>query len=149
MAQIRIAGLTEAVGTLRNIPPAMERSVILQMAQIAYDSTQRGAQRHTRQGGTGALLQSLFNRRTPTGGREVGHDTQRAPHAFFINAGTRPHIIEPKNKKALRWSGGGRFFFAKRVHHPGYRGDAYIIEAATESLRLFRSIVDQAMKEAS
>lgn len=148
MAQIRINGLTDAIGTLR-IPSEMSRSVILQMSQIAYDSAQRGAQRHTRQGGTGALLQSLFNRRTPTGGREVGHDGQRAPHALFVNAGTRSHIIEPRNKKALRWSGGGRYFFAKRVHHPGYRGDAYVIEAATEAVRLFRNIVDQSLRDAT
>lgn len=102
MAQIKILGLTEAIGTLRGIPPHLERSVLLQMSQIAYETARRGAGRHTKPGGSGALFQSLFNRQTSYFGREVGHDTQRAPHALFINAGTRPHIIEPNKKKALR-----------------------------------------------
>jgi hypothetical protein len=147
MAQIRIAGVTEAVGSLRNLPQSLERTTILRMSQIAYDVAQRGAGRHSKPGGTGALFQSLYNRSLPKG-REVGHDTRRAPHALFVNLGTRPHEIRPKNKKALRWAGGGFFHFAKVVKHPGYRGDAYIIEAATAAVREFRAIVDQATKEA-
>lgn len=148
MANIRIAGLTDAIGKLNGIPQKLERSVLLQMSQIAYDSAQRGAGRHSKTGGTGALFQSLYNRQIPKG-REVGHDPQRAPHALFVNLGTRPHIIEPKNKKALRWASGGRFFFAGRVKHPGYRGDAYMIAATTDAVRAFRAIVDQGMKDAT
>ena len=147
MPQIRIAGLSEAVGTLRGLPPALERTTLLRMSQIAYDAAQRGAGRHSKPGGSGALFQSLYNRSIPKG-REVGHDPQRAPHALFVNLGTRPHEIRPKNKKALRWAGGGLFHFAKVVKHPGYRGDAYMIAAATEAVREFRAIVDQAMREA-
>lgn len=146
--QVRIAGLSEAVGSLRGLPKSLERTTILRMSQIAYDAAQRGAGRHTRPGGSGALFQSLYNRSIPNG-REVGHDPQRAPHALFVNLGTRPHEIRPKNKKALRWAGGGVFHFAKRVRHPGYRGDAYMIEAAALAVREFRAVVDQAMKEAA
>ena len=147
MLQLRIAGLSEAVGTLRGLPPALERTTLLRMSQIAYDAAQRGAARHTRPGGSGALFQSLYNRSIPKG-REVGHDPQRAPHALFVNLGTRPHEIRPKKKRALRWAGGGLFHFAKVVKHPGYRGDAYVIAAATEAVREFRAIVDQATREA-
>lgn len=147
MLSIRIAGATEAVGSLRNLPPSLERTTILRMSQVAYDAARRGAGRHSKAGGTGALFQSLYNRSTPKG-REVGHDPQRAPHAIFVNIGTRPHEIRPKDKKALRWAGGGVFHFAKVVKHPGYRGDAYMIEAATLAVREFRAIVDQATKEA-
>lgn len=147
MLKLRISGVTETVGSLRGLPKALERATLLRMSQIAYDVAQRGAGRHSKPGGSGALFQSLYNRSIPKG-REVGHDPQRAPHALFVNFGTRPHEIRPKNKKALRWAGGGFFHFAKVVKHPGYRGDAYIIEAATEAVRSFRSIVDQALKEA-
>lgn len=147
MQQLRIAGLTDAIGTLRGLPPALERSTILRMSQIAYDAAQRGAGRHSKPGGTGALFQSLYNRSRPNNGREVGHDPQRAPHAVFVNLGTRPHEIRPRNKKALRWAGSGVFHFAKVVKHPGYRGDAYMIEAATLAVREFRAIVDAAMKD--
>lgn len=140
---VRFQGLSEATGTLQRLPAALERSTLLRMSQVAYDEAQRGAGRHNK---TGALFQSLYNRAIPKG-REVGHDTQRAPHAIFVLLGTRPHVIVPKTKKALRWSGGGRFFFAGKVNHPGYRGDAYLINAATLAVREFSTIITAALKE--
>ena len=148
MLSLRIAGLSESVGSLRGLPPTLERTTLLRMSQVAYDAAQQGAGRHTKPGGSGALFQSLYNRSIPKG-REVGHDPQRAPHALFVNLGTRPHEIRPKKKRALRWAGGGLFHFAKVVRHPGYRGDAYMIAAATLAVREFRAIVDQAMKDAA
>lgn len=141
---IRFEGLTEATGTLQRLPAHLEKTTILRMSQVAYDEAQRGAGRHNK---TGALFQSLFNRPIPNG-REVGHDPARAPHAVFVQLGTRPHEIRPKNKKALRWASGGKFFFAGKVNHPGYRGDAYLINAATLALREFSGILDKALKEA-
>ncbi len=142
---VRLQGLTEVRGKLPQIPKEIERTVILRLSQIVYEQGFAGASRHSK---TGALLQSLYNRAIP-GGREIGHDPQRAPHALFVNVGTRPHVIRPKDKKALRWVVGNRFVFAKEVHHPGYRGDAYMIAAATEALRQFKQIVDQATKDAA
>lgn len=141
---VKFDGLSEATGTLRRLPAALEKTTILRMSQVAYDEAQRGAGRHNR---TGALVQSLFNRAIPKG-REIGHDGQRAPHAIFVQLGTRPHVILPNKKKALRWATGGKFFFAGKVNHPGYRGDAYLINAATLAVREFSSILDQALKEA-
>lgn len=43
----------------------------------------------------------------------------RAPHALFINEGTKPHVILPKNVPFLRFVVGGRVVFAKKVNHPG------------------------------
>lgn len=140
---MRFEGLTEATGTLRRLPAALERTTILRMSQVAYDEAQRGAGRHNK---TGAMVQSLFNRSIPKG-REVGHDPQRAPHAIFVQLGTRAHVIMPKNKKALRWASGGTFFFAGKVNHPGYRGDPYLIVAATLALRKFSNIVTAALRE--
>ena len=142
--QIRVNGIDAAKGQLRSMPEAIEASVIRQMAQIAYDSAERAADVHTK---TGAMRQSLFARAIPKG-REVGHDLQRAPHALFVQLGTRPHVIEPSKKKALRWTAGGVFAFAKRVNHPGYRGDAYLSRAADDAIRQFSAIVDRAMQEA-
>jgi hypothetical protein len=140
---VKFQGLEEARQTLQRLPAGLEKSTILRMSQVAYDEAQRGAGRHSK---TGALFQSLFNRAIP-GGREVGHDGNHAPHAIFVQLGTRPHVIRPKNKKALRWASGGKFFFAGKVNHPGYRGDAYLINAATLAVRQFSSILDAALKE--
>jgi hypothetical protein len=141
------------------------------MSHVAYDEAQRGAARHSKKGD---LLASLYNRKIPKG-KEVGHDPKLAPHALFVNLGTRPHDIvgkpitprrvyaKPPNKvlggifrpwytktrKTLRWWIGNRFVYANKVRHPGYRGDAYMISAATLALREFKSILDSAFKDAA
>ena len=144
---MRFEGMSEATGTLRTLPAHLEKSTLLEMAQVAYDAAQKGAGRHNKPGGTGAMFQSLYNRPIPNG-REVGHDPNRAPHAMFVQLGTRPHEIRPKNKKALRWASGGQFFFAGKVKHPGYRGDPYLFDAAILAVQKFRTILDASLKEA-
>lgn len=39
----------------------------------------------------------------------------------WLEEGTPPHIIRPKNKKALRFMVGGKAVFVKYVKHPGAR----------------------------
>lgn len=148
MLQVIVQGRESLSAELPAIPKKMQSSVLLQMSQIAYDTAQRGAGSHSRSGGSGALFQSLYNRSIPNG-REVGHDTDRAPHAGFVLLGARAHKIRPKNKKALRWPSGGVFRFAREVNHPGYRGDNYLNRAADDALRQFAAIVDRATKEAA
>jgi hypothetical protein len=144
---VKFQGVSEVTGTLRKLPAHLEKNTILEMSQVAYDEAQRGAGRHNKPGGTGALFQSLFNRQIP-GGREVGHDGQRAPHAIFVQLGTKAHEIRPKDKKTLRWASGGKFFFARKVRHPGYRGDGYLIDAATLAVQKFSAIVSNTLKDA-
>jgi len=43
----------------------------------------------------------------------------RGDIVLFLEEGTKPHIITPKNKKSLRWKKGNKEFFAKKVNHPG------------------------------
>lgn len=144
---VTLQGLSEFRGQLPQIPENIQKRVILDLSQVAYDFAERGARRHARSTDS-ALMQSLFNQQIPNG-RMVGHDLKRAPQALFVNAGTVPHIIRPKDKKALRWVVGNRFIFAKEVKHPGYRGDGYIIQSATEALRQFAAIVDKATKDSA
>lgn len=56
-------------------------------------------------------------------------------YSLFVEFGTLPHIIRPKNKKALKWKGtvvgprGGKSkgdIFAKEVHHPGTKANPFI-----------------------
>ncbi len=142
MITLRLVGITNVVAGL-NVARDLQRPVILGLSQVAFDTAQRGAGRHTK---TGALFSSLYNRALSGDSRAVGHDPQRAPHAVFVNLGTRPHEIRPKRRKALRWATPNGFRFAGVVRHPGYRGDAYLIEGATDALRQLSSIVDAAMR---
>lgn len=150
-----------------NLDAKIVQPVVRDLAQIVYDETQEGADRHTK---TGALFQSVYNRQTQTG-RTIGHDPGRAPHAVFILFGSRPHKIVPKGgnysvfkdfqgkvvrkgipkggrkRTTLRWAGPGGFVFAKFVNHPGYKGDHYMDRAAETAIRQFDAIVRKHWKE--
>jgi hypothetical protein len=75
---------------------------------------------------------------------EIYHDLKAAPHALFVHWGTKPHLIKPKNKKALRWAGPNGWVFAQIVHHPGYKGDPYLENARSSVVRGFTRITSQA-----
>ena len=49
-------------------------------------------------------------------------------YALAVEAGTPPHIILPRNKKALYWPGAAHP--VKSVRHPGTRGKPYLRPAA-------------------
>jgi hypothetical protein len=70
-----------------------------------------------------------------------------ADYAAFVELGTRPHEIRPRNRKALRWAAdgasarlsgtprsGGRVRFARRVMHPGTRAEPYMIPGAKRAI---------------
>ena len=56
-------------------------------------------------------------------------------YARYVNDGTRPHIIRPKNAKALRFRVGGQIVYAKVVHHPGTRANPFLDRALREVTR--------------
>lgn len=60
---------------------------------------------------------------------KIGSDVFYAP---FVNDGTRPHIIRPKNKQYLRFTVGGRVVYAKVVHHPGTKPNPFLDRALRE-----------------
>lgn len=52
------------------------------------------------------------------------------PYAYFVEVGTRAHIIRSKRPNGwLRFMVGGKVVFAKVVHHPGTRPYAYLRRA--------------------
>jgi hypothetical protein len=57
-----------------------------------------------------------------------------ANYAAFVEFGTRPHEIRPRNRKALRWKSGGAYRFARVVQHPGTRAQPYMIPGAEKAI---------------
>jgi len=141
---VEFKGIQQFQSDLASVPDKFNARVIELMSQDAYDSARRGSGAHFK---TGALLQSLENVPVP-GGRAVRHDPARAPYAAFVHDGTRPHVIRPKNKKALRWVSGNGFAFAKVVNHPGYVGDPWMKRAGDDAIARFQQSVWTAFDEA-
>lgn len=65
----------------------------------------------------------------------------RTNYAGFVEHGTRPHVIRPKNRKALAWGGDRRLsgrlrsgssptHFATKVNHPGTKPEPYLVPGA-------------------
>ena len=50
----------------------------------------------------------------------------QAPYAANVEFGTAPHVIEPKDAKALRFKRGDQVVFARKVHHPGTQPQPYM-----------------------
>lgn len=48
-----------------------------------------------------------------------------APHAEYVSKGTRPHRIEPRQAKVLRFEVDGQIVFARFVEHPGTEANPY------------------------
>lgn len=52
--------------------------------------------------------------------------TSLVSYIWAVERGTRPHIIAPKNARALHFVMGNRDVFAKSVMHPGFPGRFFI-----------------------
>ena len=143
MITVSITGIDGLEQTLGRIVPQSERAVLM-LAERVHELAVIGAEKHRK---SGALVDAFgHGPKKIQGGWEIGADRQRAPHAVFVHWGTRPHIIRPKNKKALRWAGGGGFIFARFVNHPGYKGDPFLVNAANQAMREFPRMVEQPLK---
>lgn len=71
-------------------------------------------------------VKSATQRRAQVG----GHYT-----AFFIDKGTKAHLIKPRKAPRLVFQAGGRTIFARKVNHPATRAQPFRGRAAREALR--------------
>lgn len=75
----------------------------------------------------------------------------RVPYAVFVHEGSKPHIIKPAKKIALRWESKGKFVFAKSVKHPGTKKDPFLYDAAQREWpkiqSRFDNMLDSLLKE--
>jgi hypothetical protein len=49
-----------------------------------------------------------------------------APWALYLDAGTRPHTITPRNAPRLSWEGNNGRIYARKVNHPGTQPTRFI-----------------------
>lgn len=68
-----------------------------------------------------------------------------AGYANAIHDGSRPHRIEPKRRKRLRWATpGGGFAFARQVNHPGTKADPFLYAALEARKDAIQTKMDKA-----
>lgn len=90
---------------------------------------------------TGRLRSSIVSRAINTG-RSVGYVVgTNLKYAAAVEGGTAPHIIRPKNKKALFWPGARHPVGA--VHHPGTRAQPFMRPAIEMTEIFFRANLSQ------
>lgn len=67
-----------------------------------------------------------------------------APHAGFVENGTRPHDIVPHGR-ALRFVVNGRAVFTRTVHHPGTKATHFLSDGARSIRPLFQQLLLEAV----
>jgi hypothetical protein len=133
MITVNILGTEAILAAFEKLGAAGQQQALASVAVKIESYVEQEADKHTK---TGALFQSVFSRKI-TGGYEIGHDLQRAPHALFVHWGTAPHEIKHRQRKTLRWPAENNFVFAKKVDHPGNAPDKWLERAADMAPRLF------------
>lgn len=80
---------------------------------------------------TGRMRASIQMIVTGSATVRVGTDVK---YAAYVHGGTRPHVIVPRTRSTLRFVSGGQVRFARRVNHPGYRGNPFLTDALREEI---------------
>ena len=162
-------------------PGVMLKNMRLAMLVSCRDIQSDARATHLFRSRTGALEAAVDTNVTEGGDNGIEGsifiDDSKAPYGKYVHPGTKPHIIKPKNKKALRWATvvetGGKgisrrmymnlrtegyqsdkvgFQFAMEVHHPGTKKDEFIYEAGERNRQhindVFNRYTDRTIKEA-
>jgi hypothetical protein len=108
------------------------------MARAVEAGAEEARTRHRFQSRSGATVAGIRGFVTLVSQAEtVGVLESASEVSVFLNDGTGPHEILPRDAKALRFATGGRVVFAARAHHPGTQADPFFdhgVERAEEVL---------------
>jgi hypothetical protein len=117
---VQIVGLDQLVARLQEAPsiaaPILQRAIDASHAILAKYTTNRGIVPWR----TGFLAQQWGWESTTLSGRWF----PRASYAPYVEFGTKPHVILPKDKKALSWPGAAHP--VARVNHPGTKPNDFM-----------------------
>jgi hypothetical protein len=114
----------------------MKRADYLQMAakrQIRLGHVHGGSGYGNLRDSITKRVQSLMGTGIPTVAVGSSH-----PIALIHHEGTRPHLIRPRYKQALRWPGAtaSGFVFSKWARHPGTRPNRYLTDNLPAAMRI-------------
>ena len=135
MLTITVKNPTHSFDLLEKLTHEKSNKAVKILTQDVYDNAKRGASKHII---TGKMESNISLKVKGDAGLVwiddknmlVDWKNRKINYAMFVLFGSKPHTIEPKDKKALRFS---NFIFAKKVHHPGFRGDNFMQDALKET----------------
>jgi len=65
-------------------------------------------------------------------------DEGLAPHGIFVLAGTNPHVIRPRHKKALAWEGMSTEYPVGAVKHPGTKPNDFLGRGLQKTVEAYK-----------
>lgn len=92
---------------------------------------------------TGTLRDSIQSLSTPNLAT-VWSDLFYAP---FVNFGTKPHDITPKNAQSLSWLSGSSQIFAKSVSYPGSKAYPFLLDESGNVLDDLNNVVQKSLND--
>jgi len=133
---IQISNLDALVSKLKDAPsiaaPILQRAIAQSWQILAKNTTARTVPVRT-----GFLLQSFGGSVSGLSAIWGPDRTHRTSYSSFVEFGTRPHVIEAKDKKALYWKGADHP--VKRVNHPGSAANPFmerILDASRDEINI-------------
>ena len=113
------------MSNLQSVLKRMPREILEQGSAVIENDLQRNVPVRT-----GRLRNSIT--------REVSDTSAvirtNSGYGRFVNDGTAPHIIYPRNGRFLRFEIQGKVIYAKRVRHPGFIGRKFVEQTLQESM---------------
>lgn len=97
---------------------------------------------------TGKLIQATKHKVIRTRRGHVLRIRNTRPYAKALEHGSKPHLIRPKKRSALRFSVGGKLVFAKRVMHPGTKPTRFLFRATQATYRVLGPNLETRIRQA-
>lgn len=154
--KIEIRRLDELIAAFEKAPAIIKEQMRLALRVALRDVQEKARSEHRFRTRSGNLERSVTTQvvsQWPVVGRikldrSVTKANNGESYGDYVHEGTPPHVIRPKDKKALRWPGENGFIFAKRVHHPGTKADPFLYEAAENEREKINATFDRYTEEA-
>lgn len=109
-------------------------------------TVQQAKQSTAWQNRTGALRSSIVAKQSDSFEGTVG---AYARHAVFVEWGTRPHEIRPRNASILAFQVNGSTVFARKVNHPGTEPTKFMGAAADVGAQTLEWLLDEGLTKAT
>lgn len=136
---------------IHQLPAALDRNLKLAVGMAAQLGANEARTNHKFKDRSGALSASVgvagpdgsYSANTLTATVGAGKK-----YARWVELDTKPHLIKPKYRKALRWAGPNGFVFARVVKHPGTKGTHFLANAVENVAlpKLHEELVPQAVE---